>query len=231
MKLTEIENFNAEQSLFDSFNGFMLSSDLKVFGKLLARTLLFDKVKDVPGDIVECGVFKGTGLFTFLKLKRYFCPNSNKQVVGFDFFNTKDLIESLSGYDKESMDTMFKGREFKHEVTFKDYLNQKILNSGFQDYEFELISGDVCKTTHQFVKERPGAKISLLYIDVDLEVPTYEILSAMWDRLSSGGIVVFDDYAYQRWSESPGADKFFENIGVTIKSLNFMAPTAYVIKP
>ena len=209
----------------------MLSSDLKVFGKLLARTLLFDKVKDIPGDIVECGVFKGTGLFTFLKLKRYFCPNSNKQVVGFDFFNTKDLIESLSGYDKESMDTMFKGREFEHEVTFKDYLNQKILNSGFQDYEFELISGDVCKTTHQFVKERPGAKISLLYIDVDLEVPTYEILSAMWDRVSSGGIVIFDDYAYQRWSESPGADKFFENIGVTIKSLNFMAPTAYVIKP
>lgn len=231
MKLTEIENFNAEQSLFDSFNEFMLSSDLKVFGKLLARTLLFDKVKDIPGDIVECGVFKGTGLFTFLKLKRYFCPNSNKQVVGFDFFNTKDLIESLSGYDKESMDTMFKGREFEHEVTFKDYLNQKILNSGFQDYEFELISGDVCKTTHQFVKERPGAKISLLYIDVDLEVPTYEILSAMWDRVSSGGIVVFDDYAYQRWSESPGADKFFENIEVTIKSLNFMAPTAYVIKP
>mgnify|MGYP000654237282 FL=1 len=70
-----------------------------------------------------------------------------------------------------------------------------------------------------------------MYIDVDLEVPTYEILSAMWDRVSSGGIVVFDDYAYQRWSESPGADKFFENIGVTIKSLNFMAPTAYVIKP
>ena len=112
MKLTEIENFNAEQSLFDSFNGFMLSSDLKVFGKLLARTLLFDKVKDIPGDLVEGGVFKGTGLFTFLKLKKYFCPNSNKQVVGFDFFNTKDLIESLSGYDKESMDTMFKDREF-----------------------------------------------------------------------------------------------------------------------
>ena len=38
MKLTEIENFNAEQSLFDSFNGFMLSSDLKVFGS--------DKIKD-----------------------------------------------------------------------------------------------------------------------------------------------------------------------------------------
>lgn len=231
MKLTDIETFNAEQDLFDAFNGFMLSSDLKVFGKLLARTLLFNQVKDIPGDIVECGVFKGTGILTFLKLKRYFCPNSHKQVIGFDFYNTKDLVESLSGYDKEAMDTMFKGRGWSHEPNFCDYLNQRILEFGFKDYEFELIPGDVCKTTHEFVSERPGAKISLLYIDVDLDVPTYEILSAMWDRVSSGGIVVFDDYAYQRWTESPGADRFFEDKGVQIKSLNFMAPTAYVIKP
>jgi hypothetical protein len=27
---------------------------------LVARTLLFNQVKDVPGDIVECGVFKGS---------------------------------------------------------------------------------------------------------------------------------------------------------------------------
>lgn len=231
MKLTDIETFNAEQDLFDAFNGFMLSSDLKVFGKLLARTLLFNQVKDIPGDIVECGVFKGTGLLTFLKLKRYFCPNSHKQVIGFDFYNTKDLVDSLSGYDKEAMDTMFRDRGWSHEPNFRDYLNQRILDFGFKDYEFELVPGDVCKTTHQFVEERPGAKISLLYIDVDLDVPTYEILSAMWDKVSSGGIVVFDDYAYQRWTESPGADRFFKDKNVQIKSLNFMAPTAYVVKP
>tara|TARA_A100001201_G_C4082853_1_gene199521 strand:- start:101 stop:796 length:696 start_codon:yes stop_codon:yes gene_type:complete len=231
MKLTDIETFNAEQTLFDAFNGFMLSSDLKVFGKLLARTLLFNQVKDIPGDIVECGVFKGTGLLTFLKLKRYFCPNTHKQVVGFDFYNTRDLVDSLSGYDKEAMDTMFKDRGWEHEPDFRDYMEQKIKDFGFKDYEFELIAGDVCKTTYEFVEDRPGAKISLLYIDVDLDVPTYEILNAMWDRVSSGGIVVFDDYAYQRWTMSPGADRFFEDKGIQVQSLNYMAPTAYVIKP
>jgi len=231
MKLTDIETFNVEQTLFDAFNGFMLSSDLKVFGKLLARTLLFNQVKDIPGDIVECGVFKGTGLLTFLKLKRYFCPNTHKQVVGFDFYNTRDLVDSLSGYDKEAMDTMFKDRGWEHEPDFRDYMEQKIKDFGFKDYEFELIAGDVCKTTYEFVEDRPGAKISLLYIDVDLDVPTYEILNAMWDRVSSGGIVVFDDYAYQRWTMSPGADRFFEDKGIQVQSLNYMAPTAYVIKP
>ena len=92
MNLKDLELVNAlDQSFYDGFNSFMLSSDLKVFGKLLARMQLFDAVKDIPGDIVECGVFKGTGLFTFLKLKRYFCPNTGKKVIGFDF-----LVVSLA---------------------------------------------------------------------------------------------------------------------------------------
>ena len=181
MDLKEIEIFNSEQSLFDSFNSFMLSSDLKVFGKLLARTLLFNKVKDIPGDIVECGVFKGTGLFTFLKLKRYFCPNSHKQVIGFDFFNTKELLKSLSGYEKESMSALFRDREFEHEDSYKDYLEKKIIESGFKDYEFQLVQGDVCKTTYNFVKDKPGAKISLLYIDVDLGLLVIKYYR-LWDR-------------------------------------------------
>ena len=69
MDLKELEIVDTSQNLYDFFNGFILSSDTKVFGKLLARTLLVDQVKDLPGDIVECGVFKGTGMLTFLKIQ------------------------------------------------------------------------------------------------------------------------------------------------------------------
>ena len=113
MDLKDLELVTAlDQSFYDGFNSFMLSSDLKVFGKLLARTQLFDKVKDIPGDIVECGVFKGTGLFTFLKLKRYFCPNTGKKIIGFDFFDSEKLTSSLSEQDREAMTTLFEGRNF-----------------------------------------------------------------------------------------------------------------------
>ena len=219
------------QDFYDSFNKFIISSDLKVFGKLLARFQLFEMVKDVPGDIVECGVFKGTGIFTFLKLKRYYCPNSLKKVIGFDFFDTESLVESLSNQDKDAMSTLFSGRGFKHDNTFKETLEYKILKSGFQEHEFELIQGDVSKTASEFVETKPGAKISLLYMDLDIEKPTYDVLTCLWDKVSSGGIVVFDEYAYHNWSESLGVDKFFKDKDVKINSMNFIAPSAYVIKP
>jgi len=56
-------------------------------------------------------------------------------------------------------------------------------------------------------------------------------LNSLWDRVSSGGVVVFDEYAYHNWSESVGVDRFFENKNVKINSMNFIAPSAYIIKP
>ena len=38
--------------------------------------------KDLPGDIVELGVFKGSGVATFLKFIEIFCTHSNKKIIG-----------------------------------------------------------------------------------------------------------------------------------------------------
>jgi hypothetical protein len=230
MKLKELEIIDTSQNLYDAFNGFILSPDTKVFGKLLARTLLVDQVKDVPGDIVECGVFKGTGMLTFLKIKRFLCPNSGKKVVGFDFFNSEKLIESLSGIDKEAMDTLFCQRNYEHGDDQAHIFGEFVKHCGFEEHEFELVAGDITETAAKYVSERPGFRISLLYIDLDVEVPTYEALSAMWDRVVKGGMVVFDEYAFHKWSESAGVDRFFADKDVEIKTLNYICPTAYVVK-
>ena len=44
-----------EQYIYDAFNDFIFSPDTRVLGKLLARASLFSQVKDIPGDVVECG--------------------------------------------------------------------------------------------------------------------------------------------------------------------------------
>ena len=229
--LDNLELTSNPQSLFDNFNGFILNEDRRIFNKLISRALIYNEVKDIPGDIVECGVFKGTGLYTFLKLKNIFSSNTSKKVIGFDFFNTEGLISSLDDpNDKETMSVLFKDRNFSHTKSFKEILHDNIVKHGFNESEFDLIEGDVSITTKEFSKNNPGFKISLLYMDLDLEVPTYNTLVNLWDNVTKGGIIVFDEYGYHKWSESKGVDKFINEYNLEIKSLNYMCPTAYIKK-
>lgn len=231
MKIEDLEISKNKQHLFDSFNDFIMSSDKRVFNKLIARTLLYDEVKNIPGDIVECGVFKGTGLYTFLKLKRIFNPNSSKKVIGFDFFNTDELLSSIkSNNDKETMSTLFDGRNFEHNNNYKDFLQKDIESNGFTDDDFILIDGDITLTSKNFVEQNPGFKISLLYMDLDLEKPTYDTLNNLWNNISKGGIIVFDEYGYHKWSESIGVDRFIEEKDIEIENLNYFCPTAFIRK-
>jgi hypothetical protein len=65
----------------------------------------FNKVKELPGDIVELGVFKGSGIATFSKFLEIYCPNSNKKIIGFDIFDpikANEILNKDGELDKES---------------------------------------------------------------------------------------------------------------------------------
>ena len=98
--------------------------------------------------------------------------------------------------------------------------------------KFMLVEGDVEDTLPKFLLENSGFRISLLYMDVDIERPTYIALKYLWDRILPGGVIVFDEYEYHKFSESCGVEKFLKerNIKYNIQMTNFMAPTAFIIK-
>jgi len=109
----------------------------------------------------------------------------------------------------------------------KSNLNNMNINKNYI-----LVEGDVEQTIPQFIVDNPGFKISLLYIDVDIERPTYVALKYLWDRILPGGVILFDEYEYHKFSESVGVYKFLKefNIPYDLQSTNFMAPTAFMIK-
>lgn len=219
------------QGVYDAFNSLIFSTDTKVLGKLLARAQIAQQTADVPGDIVECGVFKGSGLATWLKLKRVLAPRSFKRVIGFDFFDTDSLLSTLAGLDRQRMDELFSERGFKHSEGAERFVYDALVAAGFTEADFELVRGDVAESTRRFCARRPGFKASVLYMDLDLGQPTYDALKELWPRLSRGGLVVFDEYGYHQWSESTGADRFADEVGVKIRPLPFSAPTAIMEKP
>jgi hypothetical protein len=236
-KLHEISNENKlniiEQNTYDKFNDFIFSDDLKLTGKLLHRFEHFLKVKDLPGDIVEVGVFKGSGISSFMKFIEIYCPNSNKKVVGFDIFDTdeaKEILEKDGEIDKDNMIVVY-DRVSSNDLTLESVTN-RLNKTKISSDKFKLIKGDVQYSIPKFIEENIGFRISLLYIDVDLDRPTYFTLKYLWDRILPGGVILFDEYEYHKFSESAGVEKFLKEIGLeyNIKSTNWVAPTAFMIK-
>lgn len=219
------------QGIFDSYNNWIMSADRKVFFKLCMRMNLFNQVKDLHGDIVECGVFKGAGLLSWLKLIDMHQPHSIKKVIGFDFFDPSFTDSLESSMDKENMKHVFnRDPSLKSSELSIESIKLKLNNAGFNDNKFELIKGDISDTAKLFVEDKPGFRISLLYLDLDLDHPTYDTLEAFWDRVVPGGIVVFDEYAIYSWTESNAVDRFFKDKKVKIINTNIFSPSAYIIK-
>lgn len=111
-------------------------------------------------------------------------------------------------------------------------IKKKLSNVNSDNSKFILVEGDVCNTTKQFVNENPGFRISLLYVDLDLNEPVYESLKNLWDRILPGGYIIFDEYEYHKFDESTGVDRFIKKfkLDYEVVSTNFMAPSAYLIK-
>ena len=71
---------------FEYENNFYFSSGIGRIGKLIAHYELFKMVKDLPGEIIECGVFKGSSLIRFVTFRNLFEKENLRKVVGFDAF-------------------------------------------------------------------------------------------------------------------------------------------------
>ena len=221
----------SNQSVYDSFNNFIFSNDIKVLGKLLHRHEFFSKIKHLPGDIVEVGVFKGSGIASFSKILQIYCPNSIKKVIGFDIFDPDSSIEVLnkdSVNDNNNMNAVYSRIDKNDRTLLSVYNRLDDMNTS----NWKLIEGDVEITLPKFIADNPGQRISLLYMDLDIERPTYIALKYLWDRVVPGGIIVFDEYEYHTFSESCGVDKFLKehNIEYNIISTNWICPTCYIQK-
>jgi len=220
-----------KQTIYDSYNNLVFSDDKRVFHKMTKKIELYLDICKGPifGDIVEFGVFKGGGLALWLKLRDMYEPHSLTKVIGFDFFDSEATINSLTPENKELMKSVLE------RVSNKDLsieaVNSKLTNFNTENYI--LIKGDAVKLSKEYYRKNIGAKIKILYMDLDVGEPTYKILLQLWEHLSIGGIIICDEYGFHSWDETLGVDKFISNLDkgtYDLKITNIISPTLIIRK-
>lgn len=210
---------------FDYENNFYLSCDNTRLSKILAHYEFFKMIKDLPGAIIDCGVFKGTSLVRFAGFRDLFGNSSSHKIIGFDTF--KEFPKTDFEPDKEFRER-FINNAGKNSISIEQL--EQVLNHKGVNQNIELVAGDINNTVPEYVKNNPNLKISLINLDTDIYEPAVTILEYLYPRLVSGGILLLDDYG-EFPGETKAVDDYFADKKVVIKKSPFAMTPCYIIKP
>lgn len=125
----------------------------------------------IPGDFVECGVYLGTGIKTVMDYLGG--PEFPRTFWGYDTFDYNPVAGHAFAGQQEGLYDAVKDR-------FKDYPQVK------------LVKGLL---PHSFEDNQPD-KVAYLHIDLNNVEGEVAVLEALFDRVSSGGIIILDDYEW-----------------------------------
>ena len=213
-------------SQFIADNPFLFSHRI-IISDMLARIMLFKKILNISGSIIECGVANGNSLMLYAYMSELLEPFAiNRKIVGFDTFEGFRSISS----DKDPKD-----------ISNKDFSDSKedIIKNAIELYDMkrplghmnriEIIKGNAVTKIPEYVKNHPELTCALLYLDFDIYKPTKVALESLLPLVAKGGIVAFDEFNYDKFSGETLAAKEVLNINDRkLKRFNFSPFIAYI---
>lgn len=164
-------------------------------------------LRDVPGDLVEFGTFRGSTL-CFLSDANLLLdgPNSSRSIIGFDTFSGFPPADASGRVRDEECKELF--REASPQIVRRKLASRP-------GHRVRIVEGDITATLPHHL-ETWGNRIALAICDADLAQVTRAILESIWDRMMPGGRIYFDEYSRDGWSETDGVDAFLESRGIPL---------------
>ena len=176
----------------------------------LCRAVKYVAHNNIPGDIVECGVYHGGSMMAAALTLLQF-ESTARTLYLFDTFDgmslPTDLDVNLHGVCATDI---YKSE--KEITTVPLHLVQRAMKStGYPENKLRYVVGKVEDT----LPDAAPQKIALLRLDTDWYESTYHEMVHLFPRLSTGGVLIVDDYGH--WSGAKRAvDQYIEENKVRI---------------
>lgn len=202
--------------------------------RFLAHYELFRSVVNLPGDIVELGVYRGATLMNwanFLEIRNM--GDRQKQIFGFDSFCGFTTLNENDGTPDGTVNKVPGGFDSK---IFEEVLEDAITifdRDRFIPHKprVVLVKGNIEETVPDFIAKNPGLRICLLHFDCDMYTPTKIGLEHLYPLVVTGGVVLFDEYGIRPWQgESCAVDEYFKGQQIIRRFDWAPNPGGYIIK-
>lgn len=214
-----------ERNSFDYENGFYLTSEPYRMGNIMAHYELYKMIINLPGDVIELGVFKGGSIIQFATFRELLENERARKIIGFDMFGAFPQCKKVESDKKfvKDWNEQHDGEFLSKNDIYKSLEHKKIKN-------VELIKGDICKTVDEYLVKNPYTRVSLLHIDTDVYEPAKAGLEKLFHRVVRGGVIIFDDYATIE-GETKAIEEFLDDKDYILKKFTFShTKPSYIIK-
>ena len=161
----------------------------------ISRYELFKTVLNVQGSVAEVGVLAGGSLLSWAQLSSILEPlNHQRRVIGFDLYGEDPTVDKRDEGELSDFQVYVDGGMIPE--TYQDIKNSANVydkNRMFGHIQkVNCIKGDAVKTIPEYLERFPETIISLLYLDVNLYLPSKAALEHFISRMPKGAIIVFD---------------------------------------
>jgi Macrocin-O-methyltransferase (TylF) len=185
----------------DKLRAFTKYTPVAEINRFLAKSKLFEKIINVHGNIIECGVFMGGGLMTWAQLSAIYEPlNHIRKVIGFDTF---EGFTGVSDKDKSGMENNSAVKGGLKVTSYEDILECVRIFDLYRPLghiqKVELVKGDVLQTMKDYIEQNQHLVVALLYLDFDLYEPTKFAIETLAPRMPKGSIIAFDQLNQKFW--------------------------------
>ena len=195
---------------------------------LVTRYELYKLILDVPGDIIECGVYQGNSFTWLANLSVILEPFAiNRRIIGFDTFEGFASIDSSADPADISSDNF---ADTNYEIISKSLENLDAVRPVNGVNRFELVKGDIVTSLPKYVDEHPWMTCAMLILDTDLYRPTLTALKTVLPIMPKGAVVVFDEYNYQNFpGETQAVRELLDLNKLQVKKFSYESCTAYAV--